>query len=308
MKIFSSLETGFYRALKSRKGVLIAWLTMFLLVLVFIYPLRGSLSSAFGSSMITEKLAHGFDIEVFADLGPALGSLISFITSGFILVYLVGFVVNAFLTAGLFGSVTKGNGKFSAQEFFRAGSKNFWPFIIISLIITIIIIFTTGILIVVPIAITSMSDAMPEKTRIAVVIASGALILLLMPIFLLIADYSRAWKASHENESCFRAIGFGFSHTFSKFWSSYIMMVLLIVSQIVLGIFILLFLPAWKPVTGGGVFLLFFISQLLLLTRLLLKTWRYASVTSFMEKTTLTISENTNFIQYEQGRNNQTEG
>lgn len=308
MKIFSSLETGFYRALKSRKGVLIAWLTMFLLVLVFIYPLRGSLSSAFGSSMITEKLAHGFDIEVFADLGPALGSLISFITSGFILVYLVGFVVNAFLTAGLFGSVTKGNGKFSAQEFFRVGSKNFWPFIIISLIITIIIIFTTGILIVVPIAITSMSDAMPEKTRIAVVIASGALILLLMPIFLLIADYSRAWKASHENESCFRAIGFGFSHTFSKFWSSYIMMVLLIVAQIVLGIFILLFLPAWKPVTGGGVFLLFFISQLLLLTRLLLKTWRYASVTSFMEKTTLTISENTNFIQYEQGRNNQTEG
>ena len=129
-----------------------------------------------------------------------------------------------------------------------------------------------------------------------------------MPIFLLIADYSRAWKASHEEESCFRAIGFGFSHTFSKFWSSYIMMVLLIFSQMILGIIILLFLPDWKPVTGGGVFLLLIISQLLILTRLLLKTWRYASVTSLMEETTLTIPENTNFIQYEQGRNNQTEG
>lgn len=308
MKIFSSLETGFYRALNSRKGVLIAWLTMFLLVLVFIYPLRGSLSSAFASSMITEKLAHGFDIEVFADLGPALGSIISFITSGFILVYLVGFVVNAFLTAGLFGSVTKGNGKFSAQEFFGAGSKNFWPFIIISLIITIIIIFTTGILIVVPIAITSMSDAMPEKTRIAVVIASGALILLLMPFFLLIADYSRAWKASHENESSFRAIGFGFSYTFSKFWSSYIMMVLLIVSQMILGIFILLFLPAWKPVTGGGVFLLLIISQLLLLARILLKTWRYACVTSLMEESTNKIPENIIVIHDEQERSIETTG
>ena len=308
MKIFSSLETGFYRALKSWKGVLITWLTMFLLVLVFIYPLRGSLSSAFGSSMITEKLAHGFDIEVFADLGPAIGSIISFITSGFILVYLVGFVINAFLSAGLFGSVTKGNGKFSAQEFFRAGSKDFWPFIIILLIIAVIITFITGVLILLSITITSMSDAMPEKTRIAVVVASGALILLLMPIFLLIADYSRAWKASHENESCFRAVGFGFSHAFSKFWSSYIMMVLLIASQMILGIFILFFLPAWKPVTGGGVFLLLIISQLLFLARLVLKTWRYASVTSLMEETTVTIPENTNFIQYEQGRSNQTEG
>jgi hypothetical protein len=308
MKIFSSLETGFYRALKSRKGVLIAWLTMFFLVLAFIYPLRGSMSSAFGSSMITEKLADGFDIEVFADLGPVLRSLLSFITAGFILVYLIGFVMNAFLTAGLFGSVRKGDGKFSAQEFFRAGSKNFWPFIIISLVLTVIINFITGILLVVPIAITSMSDTMPEKTRIAVMIASGSVAFLLMPLYLLIADYSRAWKASHENESCFRAIGFGFSRTFSKFRSSYIMMVLLIVSQIILGILILLFLPAWKPVTGGGVFLLLIISQLLLLVRLLLKTWRYASVTSFMEESTIIIPENINVNHDDQERSIETAG
>jgi hypothetical protein len=308
MKIFSSLETGFYRSLKSLKGVLIAWLTMFFLAIVFIYPLRGSLSSAFGSSMITEKLADGFDIEVFADLGPALGTLLSFITSGFMLIYFIGFVINAFITSGLFGSVRKGNEKFSAQEFFRAGSKNFWPFFIISLIITVVIIIITGILMVVPIAITAMSDSMPESTRITVLIAAGAVNLLLLPIFLLIADYSRAWKASHENESFLRAIGFGFIHTFNKFWSSYFMMVLLIFSQLILGIFILLFLPDWRPVTGGGVFLLLIISQLLLLARLLLKTWRYASVTSLMEETTLTIPENTNFIQHEQGRSNQTEG
>jgi hypothetical protein len=308
MKIFNSLITGFSRAFKSLKGVLITWLTMFFLVIVFIYPLRGSLSSAFGSSMITEKLAQGFDIEVFADLGPALGSLLSFITAGFILVYFVGFVLNAFLTAGLFGSVKNGNEKFSAQEFFRAGSKNFWPFFIISLVITAIIIIITGILMVVPIAITTMSDSLPEKSRITVLIAAGTVNLLLMPIFLLISDYSRAWKTAHEEESCFRAIGFGFSHTFSKLWSSYIMMVLLIFSQMILGIIILIFIPDWRPVTGGGVFLLLIISQLLILARLLLKTWRYASVTSLMKVTTLTIPGNLNFIQYEQGRGNQTEG
>jgi hypothetical protein len=46
----------------------------------------------------------------------------------------------------------------------------------------------------------------------------------------------------------------------------------------------MLVLPAWKPVTNGGVFLLLIISQLMLYARLLLKTWRYASVTSFMEQ------------------------
>ena len=308
MKIFNSLVTGFYRALKSLKGVLIVWLTMFFLVIAFIYPLRGSLSSAFGSSMITEKLAHGFDIEVFADLGPALGSLLSFVTSGFILIYFIGFIMNAFLTAGLFGSVKKGNEKFSAQEFFRAGSKNFWSFLIISLIITLIINFFSGILIGVTMMIVSVSDTISEKNQVIIVITAIVVLLLILPVFFLVADYSRAWKASHEKESCFRAIGFGFSNTFSKFWSSYVMMVMLIFFQIILGIIILLFLPDWKPVSGGGVFLLLIISQLLILARLLLKTWRYASVTSLMEETALTIPENINFNQNEQERSEQTEG
>jgi membrane protein YdbS with pleckstrin-like domain len=254
--------------------------------------------------MITEKLADGFDIEAFADLGPALRNLFSFFTAGFMFVYLIGFIMNAFLTAGLFGSVKKESGKFSSQEFFRACSKNFWSFLIILLILTVIISFFSGILIKVPMMIVSASDTISEKSQYAVVITAIVVVILCLPVFLLVADYARAWKASHENDSSFRAIGFGFSKAFSKFWSSYIMMVLLILAQLILGIFIMLILPAWKPVTGGGVFLLLIISQLLFYARLLLKTWRYASVTSMMEETTKIIPENINIIQDEQGRSN----
>jgi len=304
MKILSSLKSGFSRAFRSWNSVLIVWLTLFLLVLVFIYPLRGSLSSAFGSSMIIEKLADGFDVDVFADLGSTFKSLMSFFTTGFIFIYLIGFILNAFLAAGLFDSVRKGSGKFSSQDFFRAGAKNFWSFLIISLIITFIINFFSGILIGVSMMIVNVSDTISEKSQFTIVITAIVIVLLILPVFFLVADYSRAWRALHENDSCFRAIGFGFSQTFSKFWSSYIMMVLLIVSQIILGILILLILPAWKPVSGGGVFLLLIISQLLLYVRLLLKTWRYASVTSMMEETTKTIPEYINIIQDEQGRSN----
>jgi hypothetical protein len=188
--------------------------------------------------------------------------------------------------------VKKEHGKFSSQEFFRTSSKNFWSFLIISLIITVIINFTSGIIIGVPTMILRLSDPVSDKSIFTVVIAAIVVFLLILPIFLLVADYARAWKAAHENDSCFRAIGFGFSITFSKFWSSYIMMVLLIFAQLVLGILILLFLPAWKPVTGGGVILLLIVSQLMLYIRLLLKTWRYASVTSLMENSAKTNSEN----------------
>jgi len=39
----------------------------------------------------------------------------------------------------------------------------------------------------------------------------------------------------------------------------------------------------WKPGTGGGVFLLFVVSQILFFIKVLLKAWRYGSVTSLME-------------------------
>ena len=308
MKIFSSLKSGLCSAFRSWKCVLIVWFSLFLLVLVFIYPLRGSLSSAFGSSMITEKLTDGFNVEVFADLGSTLKSLTSFFTAGFILVYFIGFVMNSFLTAGLFGSVRKENRKFSAQEFLRSASKNFWSFLIITLIIDVIIYFISGLFLALPLTLVDLSDTISEKTIFTIIITAIVFYLLLLPVFLLVADYARAWRSANENESGFKAIGVGFNRTFKKFWSSYIMMALLILAQVTLGLVIIIIIPGWKPTSGGGIFLLLIISQLLLYARLLLKTWRYASVTSLMEETTKKIPENINVIQDGQERSNYATG
>jgi hypothetical protein len=304
MKIFTSLKSGFYRAIRSWKGVLVVWFALFLLVLVFICPFRGSLNSAFGNSMITEKLKDGFDIEVFADLGSTLKSLMSFFTAGFFVVYLIGFVMNAFLSAGLFGSVRNENRKYSSQEFFRSASKNFWSFLIISLIIDVIIYFLSVLFFGLPIALADTSETLSEGTILKIVIIAIVLYLLLLPVFLLTADYARAWKSANENGSGFKATGVGFGRTFKYFFQSYIMMVLLILAQVALGLVILLILPGWEPVTGGGVFLLLIISQLLLFARLLLKTWRYASITSMMEEFTKSAPGNINVIQDEQGGSN----
>ncbi len=92
--------------------------------------MKGALRSGLGNSMITEILKKGINVEVFADLGAWFRSLISYFTSGFIIILSVGYVVNAFLTGGLFNGLKRSSGTFSAAEFFRASAKNFWSFLI----------------------------------------------------------------------------------------------------------------------------------------------------------------------------------
>lgn len=283
MTIPYSLRSGFIKAVNVRKGVMIFWFSFFLLIVVFIFPLRGSINSAFGSSMITEKLMEGFDIEVFADLGPVIKSLVSYITAGFMIIFLTGFLLNAFITAGLFGSIRKESGKFSSQNFFRTAAANFWSYLIITLILALIIIFMSAFIIGVPVLIVNLSDSISEKSGYMLVLFSFIFLFLLMPVFFLVADYSRAWKAVNINTSGLKAIGRGFSLTFSRFCRSYLMMLIIMLIQLIPGILIVYFLPVWKPASGWGVFLLLIVSQLLIYLRMFIKTWRYASVTSMLE-------------------------
>lgn len=283
MRIFNSLRTGIFRALRSWKGVLIVWFIMFMLISAFMYPLRSSVDSAFGTSMITEKLSAGFDIEIFADLGPLFKSLVSFFLSGILVAYSAGFILNSFLTGGLFNIVRENEGQFSGREFFRAGALNFWPFLFISLIVTLIIILLGLILIGIPSLIAGASETISEKGAFNLVISGLVVFLVIMPLPVLIADYARAWKTVNGNSSCFRALGFGFSYTFRNFLSSFFTVVPLIMFQIILGYMVLTILSGWRPVTGGGLFILLIISQLMLCLRILLKVWRYASITYLFE-------------------------
>jgi hypothetical protein len=255
-------------------------------------PLRGGLRSAFGSSMITEKLAGGFDLEAYMDLGPILRTLVSSVSSVFLFVFLVGFAANAFLTGGLFGSLRRDCIKFSSGGFFRNGARNFWSFLMISVIITLIILFLLVIIIVIPSLIIGASETISEKGAFMSGVIAIIVYLILLPILLISADYARAKKASDESFSWSRSLGFGFSQTFKKFWPSYLMMLLLVLCQVILGLLIIAILPGWEPVKGRGVFLLLIVSQLLLYARILLKTWRYGSFTAMMEVVSLRNTNN----------------
>lgn len=283
MKIIIAIKEGIFRSLKSWKGILIVWILSLVMVSLLALPLKGALNAGFGRSMITEKLRDGFNIEVFTDLGTYLTSLISYLSSGLLLLILIWIILNAFLTGGLFNAMKETSGKFSSAEFFRASSKNFWPFLIITLVISLIIFFLAPFISFIPVILMTMGDNPSESSVSNVGIIAGSVLLLLLLMLLLVADYARAWQVKNERSSGFRAIGYGFKLTFRTFLSSFPLMIFLFIVQLLFVILILKILPGWRPATGAGVFLLFLVSQLLFYLKIMLRSWRYASITSLME-------------------------
>ena len=193
-------------------------------------------------------------------------------------------LINVFITGGLFDSLKDGSDRFTAENFFRASAKNFWSFMVISAMLYLIVIFLFIIVIAVPVAIAANAESAPEGIVFRTLAVSCPVFLVAMSIVFLVADYARAWQASRTQNECFRALGFGFGQTFRSFLSSFVLIIIMIIFQALPGWGVFKIIVGFTPETGSGVFLLFIISQLLLILKIFLKALRYASVTSLMEQ------------------------
>ncbi len=283
MKILNAFKSAGSRSVKSWRTILIIWLLSFLLVSLLAIPMKGALKSGFGNSMITENLREGFNVEVFADMGTYLKSLASLISSGFFLALIFGLILNAFVTGGLFDCLKGSETGYSAAEFFRASAKNFWSFLVVSLILSLIIYVGAILIIVLPVSLTAQSDTQSDLTIIRTGIISISVFSLLLAIMLLAADYARAWQVIQDKSRPFSAIGFGFGQTFRTFLSSYPMMIILMVLQLLYLWLVSKIIPGMYPGSGSGIFLLFLLSQFLFIIKIFLRVIRYGSVTALME-------------------------
>lgn len=285
MKILIAIESAAFRSLKIWKGVLIVWLSSLLMVSMVAMPMKMALKSGLGASMITEKLADGINVEVFSDMGASFKNLASYFSAGLFITILISLIVNSFLTAGLFDSLKGAKDKFLLTEFFRAAAKYFWPFMVISFIISLIVILLLVLVIIVPVSFISQSEASAGGSVLKNLLIFSSVFMFLLSIMLLVADYARAWQVTNESNACFSAIGFGFSRTFRTFFISLPLMIILLTVQFLFGWLVISILPGMKPVDFGGIVQLFLLSQFLFFIKILLKAWRYGSVTSMMEQT-----------------------
>lgn len=285
MNIFSHLKSAAVCSLKSWKVVLVIWILILFLISLLALPVKSGFKSLIGSSMVTELLTESINADVLTDISKGLSSLIPAMTTGFFLMLLFGFLMNAFLTGGLFTILGNKNSNHSVAAFFKGAAANFWSVLIITFITSLMVLFTASIVGGIPVAIVSASGsgsptpgAMGKVIRIALIIVA-----LILPLLMLVADFARAWQVVHEEKKPFKALGFGFSTSYRTILLSYPLMLFMMLVQTGFSVFIMSKLLASKPLTGGGVFLLFIVSQLLFIIRIMLKAWRYGCVTSVME-------------------------
>ena len=284
MKILLAIKNGFFRSLKAWKGIFIFWVISFFSVSLVVVPLKAGLKSSLGSSMITEKLVKGIDIDVLGDLGTNLHSMISFLTSGLLILSLLAVLLNIFFTGGLFDLVKKSSAGFSSENFFRASARNFWSYALITLMLYLIIIALIIVVIVIPVSAARNAESAPEGMVFRILEVCLSAFMLIMALILLVADYARAWQSSRTQSAGFKALGYGFSQTFRTFLSSFPLMLSMLILQAIVAWVMIKVIAGIIPSKGGGVFLLFIISQFVFFLKLFIKILRYGSVTSMMEQ------------------------
>jgi|WetSurMetagenome_2_1015567.scaffolds.fasta_scaffold14802_4 hypothetical protein len=283
MQLINSMKSGIIRSVRAWRGIILMWLFSLMLVSLVAVPLKHALKADLGSSMITEKLAHGINIEVFADLGSGFRNLGSYFVSGFLLIILIGFIFNAFLSGGIFSNLRKSASSFSTQEYFQACAKYFWPFFIISFLISLIIILLFILICLIPVSIVIQANASSEGALIKTAVVSGTIYLLLVAILLAIADYSRAWLVSSDTTQSLKALRFGFRHTFTTFPSTYSLILIILLVQFLFGWIVFSIVPVIRPAGEIGITMLFVLSQFLFIIKIYLKAWRYGSMISMMD-------------------------
>ena len=140
------------------------------------------------------------------------------------------------------------------------------------------LIFAAGLIIGIPVLIVRAGDGGEVALFKTLKIARIALFLII-PVFLLVIDYSRAWLAASNKKLIFKSLGYGFKATFSSFLSSYLFMLIILAIQVGF-LFLVSKAMSFNPDTKGGLFILFLFSQALLIIKLFLRTWRYGGVTT----------------------------
>jgi len=288
MKIINSVKEGMVRSVKAWKGIVIIWFITLIIVSLVALPMKGALKEGLADSMITEKLAHGIDIEVFADLGENFSSLSSYFLSGIFIIVIISFITNSFLIGGLFSGLKGLAGTFSSRKFFMSSAKYFWSFLLISLMLDLLILLFAFLIIVIPVSIVANTEASSEGAILKTLMIAASVFFMVLIWLLTVADYARAWQVTQKRGACFNAVGFGFRQTIRTFLSSYTLMLILIFIQLLFGSLVLYVLSGMKPATGTGIILLFFFSQVFFFIKVLLKTWRYGSMTSMMEGSSAT--------------------
>jgi len=282
MKILKYFAEGALRSLKAWKWVLVIWFSFLMLALIVSTPFKAEMRTIIGRSMITEKIAEGNIVDFISNSVTGLRMAMASLTSVFFLAVFLALILNSFFSAGLFHILRSGDKETPGVSFFGKAGSGFFSFLVIEILMKLMILIVILLVIGLPVSLSAGDSMLPDpgKMKIPVILVS-----ILLPVLLMVADFSRAWLAATGSKNPFRAIGNGFRFAFRSFFSSWIIMAILILIQGLFSWITITVTRALDPMSVWGIFGMFFLLQLLFIARFFLRTWRYGSITAVFEST-----------------------
>jgi hypothetical protein len=263
----------------------IAWFYLLNLTLAEygVSAFRSQAHAILDHSLQSERLVHGFDVGVFAEMfarpefGPTMASTVP----------AVYFAVLFFVATALFlPGVLQGYAstyRLPREDFFRACGRNLWRFIRLMIVAGIVMGILTGVLFWIRVALLKAADeSTNELLPFYVSMASLFVIFLVMSVLRIWFDLAQADVVLSDQRAVRRSIGAGFRHTWrglGRLLGSYVAATIAAAIVLVAGIWVWMkFVP---PASVMGAFL---VSQLTLLLLLIPRFWqRGVAVTYYLQ-------------------------
>ncbi|MDX9929867.1 MAG: hypothetical protein RBS37_08485 [Bacteroidales bacterium] len=283
MDLILLYSAGFGKSLRTVRVIILMW-TVSLAghILVFI-PLMRNLEMILDGSIIPELFYDGFYLEIFNDVMRAVMPAFTTFSIAFFLITIIIFLLNTFLTAGLFrllaGDWRKPYGR---RAFLLGADRGFGGFLFIAIVAGSILFLLFAILVPVPMAFTLFSMAGNREIMI-VGMAGGTLFLIISPFVLLVADYARVLLTADKWLTPFRAMVEGFQCLRGRMLKGWLVMAVLLALSMAMGWSAFRLAASGRSQTGFLWFLLPVLSQALFFIGIWVKVIRYGTVTAFHE-------------------------
>jgi hypothetical protein len=192
----------------------------------------------------------------------------------------LSFLLNIFLSGGVFDYLKDTTNKFSFPVFFSASARNFKSFFSIKLLsgllLSVLLVF-----IYLFIVLFNLSASLYIKIT---VLALAIVLFLLYIQILAVTDYARAKRALNPGMKGTKALEMGFKTVFSNILPFFLATAFVSAIQLVVVILAIRGIIAWVPRSGFALFALFVATQLLYLVNVHLKIWRFGTVTDLMRQ------------------------
>ena len=279
----SLLSSGLGMVGRNKRYIIWFWLLNLTLAQFGTAAFTASAHVVLDHSLLGDRLVHGFDIPVMAELfsRPEFGQMAAMGAAG-ICFAVVFFLATVLLLPGVFQGYAS-TYRLPREDFFRACGRNLWRYVRLLIVAGIVMGIFAGVLFAINGALVKKAgESTNELLSFEVQITGLAVIFLAMTVLRIWFDLAEADVVLSDQRAVRKSIAAGFRHTFQglgRLLGSYIIATLVAAIILVGGIWT--WIKFVSPESVGGAFV---VSQFTLLLLLIPRFWQRGVAVSYWQQ------------------------